>query len=371
MSVALETLDLADLVTPPVASTKTLLRFLTCGSVDDGKSTLIGQILQATGGIADDQLDALKSDSRKFGTQGNAIDLALLVDGLAAEREQGITIDVAYRFFQTPERKFIVADTPGHEQYTRNMATGASTADLGIVLVDARKGLLAQTRRHSMILRMLGVEHVVLAVNKMDLVNYDAAVFHKIEAEYAAFAETIGLKNIVSIPIVALKGDTIATRSFAMPWYSGPALLEHLNTIDVGQDLARLPFRFSVQWVNRPDLDFRGLAGTVLSGRIAVGDKIRIQPRAKTSRIKRIVTQDGDLAAAVAGQAVTLVLADDLDVSRGDMIVRAGQEAIVSRMVDARLLWMDEAALVAGGSYLMQVASKLTPVLVRDRKSVV
>jgi bifunctional enzyme CysN/CysC len=297
---------------------KTMLRFITCGSVDDGKSTLIGRLLYDSKMIFEDQLAALEADSKKVGTQGQEIDFALLVDGLAAEREQGITIDVAYRFFATEKRKFIVADTPGHEQYTRNMVTGASTADLAVILIDARKGVLTQTRRHSYLVQLIGIKNVVLAVNKMDLVGYDKAVYDAIVADYTAFATSIGITDFTAMPISGFKGDNITAPSANMPWYHGPALLPHLETVEVDatSDQAK-PFRMPVQWVNRPNLDFRGFAGLIASGTIAQGDAIRVLPSGKTSIITRIVTLDGDLPRAVAGQSVTLCFADEIDCSRG------------------------------------------------------
>jgi len=293
---------------------KELLRFITCGSVDDGKSTLIGRLLFETRQIFDDQMAALEADSKRVGTQGGAIDFALLVDGLSAEREQGITIDVAYRFFATAKRKFIVADTPGHEQYTRNMVTGASTADLALLLVDARKGVLEQTRRHSILTHLVGIRRLVLAVTKMDLVDYDRQAFDAIVADYAAFAEQIGVRDWVAIPVSGLSGDNVAGRGEAMAWYSGPTLLEHLETvpIDSAADQAK-PFRMPVQWVNRPDQHFRGFAGQIAGGRVAPGDEVRILPSGRIGRIDRIVTMDGDLDEAVAGQSITLTLTQEID----------------------------------------------------------
>ena len=290
---------------------KSLLRFITCGSVDDGKSTLIGRLLWDSKMIFEDQLAALESDSRKVGTQGGEIDFALLLDGLQAEREQGITIDVAYRFFSTDKRKFIVADTPGHEQYTRNMATGASTADVAVILIDARKGILTQTRRHSFITSLLGIKHVVLAVNKMDLVDYDLATFDRIVAEYQEFAKDLGYASITAIPLSALRGDNMIEASPNTPWYSGPTLLAHLETVQVEQNAIEKPFRLPVQWVNRPNLDFRGFSGTVASGTIKPGDEIIVTASGQTSTVKEIVTFDGNLDVAIAGQAVTLTLADE------------------------------------------------------------
>ncbi len=302
---------------------KSLLRFITCGSVDDGKSTLIGRLLYDSKMIFEDQLAALEADSKKVGTQGGDIDFALLVDGLAAEREQGITIDVAYRFFSTDRRKFIVADTPGHEQYTRNMVTGASTADLAVILIDARKGVLVQTRRHSYLVSLIGIRKVVLAINKMDLVDYSKEVFERIVEEYKAFAARIGLTDVVAIPISGLKGDNIAAQSEHTPWYHGPILMAYLETVEIEEDSKSRPFRFPVQWVNRPNLDFRGFAGTIASGTIRRGEKIRVLPSARESTVTRIVTMEGDLDHAIAGQAVTLTLADEVDISRGDVLARA------------------------------------------------
>jgi bifunctional enzyme CysN/CysC len=333
---------------------KGLLRFITCGSVDDGKSTLIGRLLYDSKMIFDDQLSALAGDSKKFGTTGGELDLALLVDGLAAEREQGITIDVAYRFFSTDRRKFIVADTPGHEQYTRNMATGASTADLAIVIIDARKGILTQTRRHSLIASLLGVRHIVLAVNKMDMVIYDEKIFRKIEKDYAALTAGFGFKEICAIPVSALRGDNVTALSANTPWYQGPCLLEYLETVGIdGQD-AKLPFRMPVQWVNRPTADFRGFAGRIASGSIAPGAKVRILPSGKISSVARIVTYDGDLETSGSGQSVTLTLADEVDVSRGDVIAAADAPCEIADQFEARMIWMSEKPLVASRQYLLQ-----------------
>ena len=294
---------------------KSLLRFITCGSVDDGKSTLIGRLLYESKMLFDDQLAALEADSKKVGTRGGEIDYALLLDGLAAEREQGITIDVAYRFFSTDRRKFIVADTPGHEQYTRNMVTGASTADLAIILVDARKGLLVQTRRHSTIVSLLGIRHVVLAINKMDLVDYSQEVFERIQAEYLAFAKQIGLQSVTIIPISGVAGDNIVERSANTPWYTGPVLMPHLETVQIDEEfLEHQSFRMPVQWVNRPNLDFRGFAGTIAGGSITPGTRIRVLPSGQESTVTRIVTADGDLPVAVANQSITLTLADEIDI---------------------------------------------------------
>lgn len=336
------------------AAPAALLRFITCGSVDDGKSTLIGRILYDSGSVPDDQLAALASESRKFGTQGDALDLALLVDGLAAEREQGITIDVAYRYFSTPKRAFIVADTPGHEQYTRNMATGASGAELAIILVDARKGVLAQTRRHSFIVSMAGVRSVVVAINKMDLVGFDQHVFESIAESYRAATQSLGFEEIVFIPVSALGGDNIATPSPATPWYRGPTLLHHLETVDAGAAAAQGAFRMPVQWVNRPSADFRGFSGTIAMGRIARGDDVRVSPSGLSTRIARILGAAGETSEAQAGEAVTLVFADEIDASRGDVIASPGAELVVARQFDARILWMSERPATAQGLILQQ-----------------
>ncbi|MFN7129918.1 MAG: GTP-binding protein, partial [Brevundimonas sp.] len=301
---------------------KSLLRFITCGSVDDGKSTLIGRLLYDSKMIFEDQMAALEADSRRVGTQGGDIDFALLVDGLAAEREQGITIDVAYRFFSTEKRKFIVADTPGHEQYTRNMVTGASTADAAVILIDARRGVLTQTRRHAYLVSLLGIRHVILAVNKMDLMGWSQDVFDAIVADFRAFAGQIGLKSFDSIPMSALRGDNITEASAHSPWYAGPPLMSLLETLEVGDDLQADPFRLPVQWVNRPNLDFRGFAGQIAAGTVRPGDPVRVLPSGRTSTVARIVTADGDLAQAVAGQSITLTLADEIDVSRGDVLAQ-------------------------------------------------
>jgi bifunctional enzyme CysN/CysC len=338
--------------------TKDLLRFITCGSVDDGKSTLIGRLLHDTKLILDDQVSALESDSRRHGTQGEAIDFALLVDGLAAEREQGITIDVAYRFFATDKRKFIVADCPGHEQYTRNMATGASTADLAVVLVDARKGLLTQTRRHSYIVSLLGIGHVVLAVNKMDLVGYSQATFEAIADEYRALAASLGITEVTAIPLSALQGDNLLARSPATPWYRGPALLEHLETVQVARTAADIGFRMPVQWVCRPDQDFRGFAGTVAAGSVSPGDAIAVLPSGQRSRIARVVTAAGDLKHAEAGQAVVLTLADEIDASRGDVIATAARAPEIADQFAAHLLWMGDRPLLPGRPYWLRIGAR-------------
>jgi bifunctional enzyme CysN/CysC len=327
-----------------------LLRFITCGSVDDGKSTLIGRLLYDAGAVPDDQLAALEADSRRFGTQGDQLDLALLLDGLSAEREQGITIDVAYRYFASSRRAFIVADTPGHEQYTRNMATGASGADLAIILVDARKGILPQTRRHSFIVSMVGVRRVVVAVNKMDLVGFDRATFDAIAADYRKATAGLGFSQVVFIPVSALRGDNVGRRSASMPWYRGPSLLEHLETAELGSDEAgAAPARLPVQWVNRPDSDFRGYAGTIASGRFAPGDAVRVLPSGATTRVSRIHTPAGESGRAEKGAAVTLVLADEVDVSRGDVIVAADDVLRPATRFVARLLWMAEESLSPAG----------------------
>ncbi|MFC3051682.1 sulfate adenylyltransferase subunit CysN [Kordiimonas pumila] len=347
---------------------KSMLRFITCGSVDDGKSTLIGRLLYDSKMIFEDQLASLESDSKKMGTQGQEIDFALLVDGLAAEREQGITIDVAYRFFSTDKRKFIVADTPGHEQYTRNMATGASTADLAILLIDARKGILTQTRRHSFIASLLGIKNIVLAVNKIDLVDYSESVVRTIEAGYREFAKDFGFRTIEAIPMSALKGDNIITKSDRTPWYTGPALMHHLETIPVGDARQAAPFRMPVQWVNRPNLDFRGFSGTIASGTIKVGDKIKALPNAQESTIKSIVTYDGELDEAVAGEAVTLTLTDEIDISRGDVIAGKDSPPEAADQFEAKIIWMSADAMLPGRPYLFKTANKMVPGSVTDLK---
>jgi bifunctional enzyme CysN/CysC len=333
---------------------KSLLRFLTCGSVDDGKSTLIGRLLYDSKLIFEDQLAALASDSVKHGTTGDDIDFALLVDGLEAEREQGITIDVAYRFFATSKRKFIVADTPGHEEYTRNMATGASTADLAIVLVDGRRGILQQTRRHTYIVSLLGIRHVVLAINKMDLIGHDRAAFEQIVAEYMSFAKDLGFASIQAIPISARYGDNVADASTAMDWYDGPTLLSHLETISIEDALADKPFRFPVQLVSRPHLDFRGFAGQVASGSIAVGDAVTVAKSAQQTRIKEIITQDGSLPRAAEGQAVTLILADEADISRGDLLTPPDARPYVADQLQAHIVWFDAAPMIPGRGYILR-----------------
>jgi len=347
---------------------KSLLRFLTCGSVDDGKSTLIGRLLYDSQLILDDQLASLRRESRNRTTGHEGIDFSLLVDGLSAEREQGITIDVAYRFFSTDKRKFIVADTPGHEQYTRNMATGASNADLAIVLVDARKGMLTQTRRHSFILSLIGVKHVVLAINKIDLVGYDPAVFEAIAGEYRAFAATLGFKTLEAIPLSALNGDNILGASANTPWYKGPALVPYLETIAIGEDRSVRPMRFPVQWVNRPNLDFRGFSGTLVSGRIAVGDEVLVAASRKPAKVSRIVTMDGELDHAMAGEAVTLTLDREIDISRGDVLAHSGQTPEFSNQFQARIVWMSEEPAFPGRSYLLKIGSQLVPATITDLK---
>ena len=338
---------------------KSLLRFITCGSVDDGKSTLIGRLLYDSKMIFEDQLASLEADSKKVGTQGENIDFALLVDGLAAEREQGITIDVAYRFFATDKRKFIVADTPGHEQYTRNMATGASTADVAILMIDARKGILTQTRRHAFITTLLGIRRLVLAVNKMDLVGYDETIFNDIVDDFYTFADELATDlEVQPIPMSALAGINITSRSDETGWYEGPALMEYLETVPVGDRRRNAAFRMPVQWVNRPNLDFRGFSGQIASGTVRPGDKVKSMPSGKQSTIARIVTADGDLPEAIAGQSVTLTLADEIDASRGDALVTADDPAEVSDQFQVRILWMSEAPLLPGRRYLLKIGAK-------------
>jgi bifunctional enzyme CysN/CysC len=337
---------------------KTLLRLITCGSVDDGKSTLLGRLLYDCKLLFEDQLASLQSDSARFGSTGTGeLDLALLVDGLAAEREQGITIDVAYRFFTTDKRKFIVADTPGHEQYTRNMATGASTAEVAILLVDARKGMLTQTRRHSYIAALLGIRHLVLAVNKMDLVDWQDGIFDTIAADFKSFAANLGEMQVTCIPVSALTGDNISRPSAAMPWYQGPTLLTHLETLNVGDGLRDQPFRMPVQWVNRPNLNFRGFAGSIASGAVQVDDPVVILPSGKTSTIESIATYDGPLTRAQAGQAVTLVLQDEVDVSRGDVIAATTDRPMVADQFGAHIVWMHETPMLPGRTYQLRLGS--------------
>jgi len=348
---------------------KTMLRFITCGSVDDGKSTLIGRLLYDSKMIFEDQLAALEADSKRVGTQGGEIDFALLVDGLAAEREQGITIDVAYRFFSTEKRKFIVADTPGHEQYTRNMVTGASTADLAVILVDARKGVLTQTKRHSYLAHLIGIRNLVLAVNKMDLIGYDKARYDEIVAEYAAFATSIGITDFTPMPISGFKGDNISLRSETMPWYSSPTLMEHLEAVDVDVDDDQAkPFRMSVQWVNRPNLDFRGFSGQIAAGTVKPGDAIRVLPGGKTSTISRITTLDGDLDEAVAGQSVTLSFADEIDCSRGNVIAASDAPPETADQFETTIVWMDDEPLIVGRSYWLKLGTQMVSATVREPK---
>ncbi|HJV07248.1 MAG TPA: sulfate adenylyltransferase subunit CysN [Chromobacteriaceae bacterium] len=338
---------------------KDMLRFITCGNVDDGKSTLIGRLLHDSKLIFEDQLAAIERDSKKFNTTDQEIDLALLVDGLQAEREQGITIDVAYRYFNTEKRKFIIADCPGHEQYTRNMATGASTSNLAIILIDARYGVQTQTRRHSYIVSLLGIKHVIVAVNKMDLVDFSEEVFNRIRDEYLQFAGHLTIPDIQFVPISALRGDNVVNRSQNAAWYVGPTLMERLESVDVADDVALSAFRLPVQYVNRPNLDFRGFCGTIVAGEIHPGNDVVVLPSGKKSRVKAIVTYDGDLAAAGAGQAITLTLEDEIDISRGDVIVRASETwPAVSRAFEAHVVWMNEAPLVVGKEYGFKLAGK-------------
>ncbi|HJS34576.1 MAG TPA: sulfate adenylyltransferase subunit CysN [Pseudoxanthomonas sp.] len=347
---------------------KPLLRFITCGSVDDGKSTLIGRLLYDSKRLFDDQLAALEKDSRKHGTQGERIDYALLLDGLAAEREQGITIDVAYRYFDTDKRKFIVADCPGHEQYTRNMATGASTADLAVVLVDARKGLLTQTHRHSYIVSLLGIRHVVLAVNKMDLVDFGQDVFERIAADYRALAQRLGIASITCIPLSALEGDNLSSRSTRTPWYTGPALLEHLESVQVDTHDTGAGLRLPVQWVNRPHQNFRGYAGTIAAGEVKPGDEVVVLPSARRSRVGQVLGPDGEVATAHAGQAVTLTLVDEIDISRGDVIAAAGDPPEVADQFAAHLLWMSDAPLLPGRPYWLKIGARTVSATVTEIK---
>ncbi len=338
---------------------KSLLRFITCGSVDDGKSTLIGRLLYESKMLFEDQLAALEADSRKLGTQGGELDFALLVDGLAAEREQGITIDVAYRFFSTERRKFIVADTPGHEQYTRNMVTGASTADVAVILIDARKGVLTQTRRHSYLVAMIGIRNVVLAINKLDMLDYSQHVFERIVGEYRAFARELGLEQVTAIPMSALKGDNVVSRSANTAWYHGPALMEYLESVEIDAETAqRQPFRLPVQWVNRPNLDFRGFSGRIVGGVVRPGDRLRALPSGRESTVARIVAHDGDLPLAVAGQSVTLTLADEIDVSRGDVLAAADALPEVADQFEANLVWMSDEPMMPGRPYLLKIGAR-------------
>jgi bifunctional enzyme CysN/CysC len=347
---------------------KSLLRFITCGSVDDGKSTLIGRLLYESHMVFEDHLAALEADSAKVGTQGTDLDFALLLDGLTAEREQGITIDVAYRFFSTEKRKFIVADTPGHEQYTRNMVTGASTADVAILMVDARKGILTQTRRHSYLVALLGIKRIVVCINKMDLVDYSPEVFDEIKSEYSEFAAQIDLQDITYIPVSALKGVNIVDHSEHTPWYDGPTLMTYLEDVPVDDDVADGPFRMPVQWVNRPNLDFRGFSGRIVGGAIKPGDAIRVLPSGTTSTVDRIVTMDGDLDEAVAGQSVTITLADEIDASRGDLFCTAESPAEVADQFEAHVVWMHEDEMLPGRPYLMKVGTRTVSVSIADPK---
>ena len=336
---------------------KSLLRFITCGSVDDGKSTLIGRLLYDAKALLEDQMSALESDSKKVGTQGGELDFALLVDGLSAEREQGITIDVAYRFFATEKRKFIVADTPGHEQYTRNMITGASTADLAVILIDARKGVLTQTRRHSYLVSLIGIKRVVLAINKLDMVDYSQEVFEQIDADYRAFASKLGIEHIQSIPLSALRGDNMTGPSSNTLWYKGPSLMQHLETVPIDDSQDDAPLRMPVQWVNRPNLDFRGFSGRILGGSVRPGDAIRVLPSGKISTVARIVTLGGDLAVATTGQSVTLTLRDEIDISRGDVIASADAPPAVADQFEATVVWMTEQAMLPGRGYLVKMGA--------------
>jgi bifunctional enzyme CysN/CysC len=347
---------------------KSMLRFITCGSVDDGKSTLIGRLLWDSKLIFEDQLAALEADSKRVGTQGEDVDYALLLDGLQAEREQGITIDVAYRFFSTDKRKFIVADTPGHEQYTRNMVTGASTADVAVILIDARKGILTQTRRHSYLVSLVGIRNVVLAINKMDLVDYSASRFHAIREEYEAFAKDLGFGQITAIPISALRGDNVIDANGHTSWYQGPTLLQYLETVQIDDDVANKPFRMAVQMVNRPNLDFRGFAGTIASGTLRPGDEVVVPSSGQKSTVARIVTMDGDLPQAVGGQAVTLTLSDEIDISRGDLLADPLARPTHADQFRAHLVWMHEEPLLPGRSYLIKTGSTTLPAQISELK---
>jgi bifunctional enzyme CysN/CysC len=347
---------------------KSLLRFITCGSVDDGKSTLIGRLLYDSKMIFEDQLAALEADSKKVGTQGGDLDFALLVDGLAAEREQGITIDVAYRFFSTDRRKFIVADTPGHEQYTRNMVTGASTADLAVILIDARKGVLTQTRRHSYLASLLGIGKIVLAINKMDLVGFSHEVYDKIVEDYTAFGKQIGIEQFVTIPVSGLRGDNITEPSANTPWYHGPTLMGYLETVEIEDHAKQRPLRLPVQWVNRPNLDFRGFAGTIASGTVRKGDRVRVLPSARESTVTRIVTMDGDLDQAVAGQAVTLTLADEIDISRGDILAKPDHLPGVADQFEAVVVWMSDEPMLPGRPYWLKLGTKQVSATITEPK---
>jgi bifunctional enzyme CysN/CysC len=337
---------------------KSMLRFITCGSVDDGKSTLIGRLLYDSKLVFEDHLSALEADSKKVGTQNGDLDFALLVDGLSAEREQGITIDVAYRFFSTEKRKFVVADTPGHEQYTRNMVTGASTAQLAVILVDARLGILTQTRRHSYLISLLGVRHVVLAVNKLDLVDYAQDVFERVESDYRSFASELGLDDVVCIPVSALRGDNVIEPSANTPWYGGPTLMAHLESVEIDRAIVDGPFRMPVQWVNRPDLDFRGFSGLIVGGSVRPGDRIQALPSGRESRVARIVTSDGDLAEAVSGQSVTITLSDEIDISRGDVLATTSDLPGIADQFEAHVIWMSEKEMLPGRSYLLKLGAR-------------
>jgi bifunctional enzyme CysN/CysC len=344
-----------------------LLRFITCGSVDDGKSTLIGRLLYESKMLFEDQLAAVEADSKKWGTQDTAIDLALLVDGLAAEREQGITIDVAYRYFATERRKFIVADTPGHEQYTRNMITGASTADVAVILIDARRGILEQSRRHSYLCSLVGMKQVALAVNKMDLVDWSQKVFDDIVADYRVLADQLGLTSVTAIPVSALRGDSVIARGPSMPWYTGPTLMEFLETTPVHEDRSEI-FRLPVQWVNRPNLDFRGFSGNITSGAIRPGDRVRVQPSGRESTVARVITPQGDADLAVVGQAITLTLKDEIDVSRGDVISKSDAPAEVADQLQATLVWMVDTPLIPGRPYLLKLGARMVNATVTELK---
>ncbi len=367
-------IDPEDLITDDILAylktqeEKGLLRFITCGSVDDGKSTLIGRLLWDSKLIFEDQLTELRADSKRLGTQGDEIDYALLLDGLQAEREQGITIDVAYRFFTTDKRKFIVADTPGHEQYTRNMITGASTANVAVILIDARKGVLTQTKRHSFLVSLVGIQNIVLAINKMDLVGYSEDTFDAIKEEYEDFVSGLGFKEIAAIPVSALKGDNIIEQSNNTPWYRGKTLIDFLETVEIDNISVDQPFRMPVQWVNRPNLDFRGFSGTIASGSVRPGDEVVVPSSGKTSRVSRIVTFDGDLKYAFAGQAVTLTLEDEIDISRGDMLCAPDARPAHAAQFEAHLVWMHEDALLPGRSYLIKMGANTAPAMVSDLK---
>ena len=367
-------IDPEDLITDDILAylktqeEKGLLRFITCGSVDDGKSTLIGRLLWDSKLIFEDQLTELRADSKRLGTQGDEIDYALLLDGLQAEREQGITIDVAYRFFTTDKRKFIVADTPGHEQYTRNMITGASTANVAVILIDARKGVLTQTKRHSFLVSLVGIQNIVLAINKMDLVGFSEDTFDAIKEEYEDFVSGLGFKEIAAIPVSALKGDNIIEQSNNTPWYRGKTLIDFLETVEIDNISVDQPFRMPVQWVNRPNLDFRGFSGTIASGSVRPGDEVVVPSSGKTSRVSRIVTFDGDLKYAFAGQAVTLTLEDEIDISRGDMLCAPDARPAHAAQFEAHLVWMHEDALLPGRSYLIKMGANTAPAMVSDLK---